>query len=125
MAPIPQKTARPRFLKTTSVETWVFLALLLSISLAGFNSGNNLLYLISGVMLGSVLISLVAGRVNLSRLDVRRRLPPRAFAGYPFKMRLELANNKRAYKSFAVSWRKRRASKGLRFLCRSKTGGNK
>lgn len=123
MAPIPQKTARPRFLKTTSVETWVFLALLLLISLAGFNSGNNLLYLISGVMLGSVLISLVAGRVNLSRLAVRRRLPPRAFAGYPFKMRLELANNKRAYKSFAVSLEEKAGEQRSSFFVSIKNGG--
>jgi uncharacterized protein (DUF58 family) len=84
-------------------ETFVFFGLLVAIALAGFNSGNNLLYLISGVMIGSILISLIAGRVNLSRLAIRRRIPPYIFAGHPFRANLEVLNNKRLLVSYGVS----------------------
>jgi uncharacterized protein (DUF58 family) len=80
----------------------MFLALLVSIILAGFNSGNNLLYLIACVMLGCVFVSLVAGRINLSRLEVRRRLPTYVFAGHPFRTRLEIFNNKKLFHSFGI-----------------------
>jgi len=64
----------------------IFLALLLSIAMAGFNSGNNLLFLISGVMLGALFVSYAAGRINISRLEARRSLPRYAFAGHPFRV---------------------------------------
>jgi len=101
LAPSSPKSSRP--MKTTSRETLVFLLLLVSIATAGFNSGNNLLYLISGVMLGGLLVSYGAGRINLSRLKARRLLPKRAFAGHPFRIVLEVSNGKRFQKSFGIS----------------------
>ncbi len=103
MTPSSHKISRSRFLSTMSGETLAFLALLVSIILAGFNSGNNLLYLIACVMLGSVFVSLVAGRVNLSRLEVRRRLPTYVFAGHPFRTRLEIFNKKKHFHSFGIN----------------------
>lgn len=85
--------------------TVVFLLLLVSITMAGFNSGNNLLYLISGVMLGAMLVSLVAGRINISRLTAERRAPRYAFAGHPFRVTLELTNKKKFITSFGISLR--------------------
>ncbi|UCD56331.1 MAG: DUF58 domain-containing protein [Candidatus Hydrogenedentota bacterium] len=102
MASSSHKTQHPRFLKTISGETLIFFALLLSIGLAGFNSGNNLLYLIASVMLGTVFVSLVAGRVNLSRIEARRRVPNYVFAGHPFRVGLEIFNNKRLFDSFGI-----------------------
>ncbi len=84
-------------------ETIIFFALLVSISLAGFNTGNNLHYLIAGVMVGGVLISLVAGRMNLSHLTIRRRLPAYVFAKHPFRANIEISNGKRFLNSFGVS----------------------
>lgn len=103
MTPSFHKTSRSRFLSTMSGETLIFLALLVSIILAGFNSRNNLLYLIAGVMLGSVFVSLIAGHINLLRLEVRRRLPPYVFAGHPFKTRVEIFNHKTFFHSFGIS----------------------
>lgn len=85
-----------------SREAVVFLLLLASIAMAGFNSGNNLLYLISGVMLGAVFISLAAGRMNLSRIRAERTLPKYAFAGHPFRMTIEVANDKKLIRSFGI-----------------------
>ena len=102
MAPISHKASRSRFLKTMSGGTVVFLVVLVSIPLAGFNSGNNLLYLIAGVTMGSIFISLIAGRINLSRIAVRRRLPTYAFAGHPFRMGMEVTNRKRIIRSYGI-----------------------
>ena len=102
MAPDSLKTGRARSLRTMSGETLIFLALLVSIMLAGFNSGNNLLYLIAGIMLGAVLVSLIAGRVNLSRMDVKRRVPAQVLAGHTFAISLEIINNKRFFNSFGI-----------------------
>jgi uncharacterized protein (DUF58 family) len=84
-------------------RTLVFFLLLVSIALAGFNSGNNLLYLISGVMLGAVLVSLVAGRINISGISAERQAPKYVFAGHPFRVTVELTNKKRFYRSFGIS----------------------
>jgi uncharacterized protein (DUF58 family) len=85
--------------------TLVFFLLLVSIAMAGFNSGNNLLYLISGVMLGAVLVSLIAGRINISGISAERRVPNYVFAGHPFRVTLQLTNKKRFFKSFGISLR--------------------
>lgn len=85
-----------------SIPALVFGLLLIAILFAGFNSGNNLLYLIAGVMLASIFVSLIAGRINLSRIDVKRRLPTHAFVGHPFRVRLEIINGKRFFHSFGL-----------------------
>ena len=83
-------------------EALVFLALLASIAMAGFNSGNNLLYLLSGVMLGALILSLVVGRRNLSGIRATRRLPKHAFARRPFTAPIEVTNSKRFSRSFGI-----------------------
>jgi uncharacterized protein (DUF58 family) len=88
-----------------SGETLIFLALLVSITLAGFNSGNNLLYLIAGIMLGGVLVSLIAGRINLSGLAVRRQVPAKVLFGHTFVVSLEVFNSKRFFGSFGIDVR--------------------
>jgi uncharacterized protein (DUF58 family) len=83
-------------------EAVVFLLLLASISMAGFNSGNNLLYLMSGVMLGTLILSFVVGRINLSGIRAERRLPRHAFARRPFRAPVEVTNSKRFLRSFGI-----------------------
>lgn len=85
-----------------SREAVVFLLLLVSIAMAGFNSGNNLLYLISGVMLGAVLVSLAAGSANITGMTAERRLPRYAFADHPFRITIEITNTKRFLGSFGI-----------------------
>ncbi|RJP64124.1 MAG: DUF58 domain-containing protein [Candidatus Abyssobacteria bacterium SURF_17] len=79
-----------------------FFALTAAIFLAGFNSGNNLLYLIAAVMLGGAIVSIIAGRINLAHLDVCRQVPSYLFAGHPFSITVEIANRKRFLDSFGV-----------------------
>jgi uncharacterized protein (DUF58 family) len=85
-----------------SAGTIIFLLLFLSITLAGFNSGNNLLYLMAGVMLAAMVVAGVAGRINISRITVSRRLPPHAFVGQPFKIILEITNRKKRLHSYGI-----------------------
>jgi len=92
-----------RLFSTMSAETIIFLSLFLAIALAGFNSGNNLLYLIAGIMLAGILISFAAGYLNLSRIHVSRRLPIYVFSGQPFKMALEILNRKKLFNSYGIS----------------------
>lgn len=103
MATSVEKDARTRVLKTMSAGTVVFLALLGSILLAGFNSGNNLLFLITGLMLASVFVSLIGGRLNLSRLQADRELPPYIFAGHPFRIGVTVRNHKKVFHSYGVT----------------------
>jgi uncharacterized protein (DUF58 family) len=93
-----------------SRESLVFILLLTSIALAGLNSGNNLLYLVSGVMLGALVVSPIAGWMNMSKIKADRRLPRQAFAGHPFKIIVEISNDKKLLRSFGVSLREEAAA---------------
>lgn len=97
------KSSGSRIFSTLSGETLVFLALFLAIALAGFNSGNNLLYLISGIMLAGILVSLGAGYINLSRISIVRRLPNHVFCGQSFKVALEIVNRKKHFNSYGLT----------------------
>ena len=99
---IPSKLHGFRSGKRLGGDSLLFIILLVLIALAGFNSGNNLLYLIVGVMLGLALISIVAARINISRLNVVRQLPTHAFADRTFITAIEITNKKKLIKSFGI-----------------------
>jgi len=83
--------------------TLIFLILFGAIALAGFNSGNNLLYLIAGIMVSTILISLVTVRLNLSRITVERRLPSYMFANQSFRIVFEVNNRKKRLNSYGIT----------------------
>ncbi len=124
MAPITQKASSYRLQAALSREKVIFVGLLIAITLAGFNSGNNLLYLIAGVMFGIVIVSMVAGQINLSRLEVRRRLPAHVFAGHRFTVSLEIENKKRFFGSFGVKLRGAESERGDLFFVSIKNKGS-
>ncbi len=119
----PSSTKSSSLAKTTSRDTLIYILLLVSIAMAGFNTGNNLLYLVSGVMLCSLLVSYAVGRVNLWRLEARRLLPKYAFAGHPFRMAFEVANKKRVYRSFGLSLDAGTAGREPMFFVSIENGG--
>jgi uncharacterized protein (DUF58 family) len=96
------KVSGVRPARMVSANSLLFIAFTVIIAMAGLNTGNNLLYLIAGVMLGMVLASLIAGRMNLARIAVTRQLPRHAFAHTPFIIRLEIINNKKIWNSFGI-----------------------
>ena len=84
-------------------EGMVYLGGIFVIALAALNTGNNLLFMILGCLLGGVLVSGLLSRLVLSGIDVRLELPEHIFAGRPIMAIAELHNTKQTMPSFSVS----------------------
>ena len=80
---------------TPTREGLWFLALLLGVLAAAVNTGNNLLYVVLACLLALLMVANVLAEVNLRGIDVRRVLPPEAFAESPAAGWLELHNTRR------------------------------
>lgn len=64
-------------------EGWAYLALLGGVMFGAVNTGNNLVYIVLGVLLAMLVIANVLAEWNLRGLRVERRLPAEVFAGTP------------------------------------------
>jgi uncharacterized protein (DUF58 family) len=74
----------------------------LLLGFAAIGTGNNLLYLVLGAMLGFITLSGWLSEQMIRRVEVRRR-PPRAItAGHPARIAYEVRNAKRRLPSLAV-----------------------
>jgi uncharacterized protein (DUF58 family) len=91
----------PRKLKFTR-EGKYFLGITLGVGLAAINTGNNLLYLLLGMMLALIIVSGVMSELSLRTLRVKRRLPTRAQVGRSHLVEIEVYNNKRRIPSYAI-----------------------
>ncbi|MFQ5720564.1 MAG: transglutaminaseTgpA domain-containing protein [Acidobacteriota bacterium] len=78
---------------------------------AAVNTGNNLLYLLFGLLVAALPVSLVMSMLNLVRLAVTVRLPPVPRAGVPFRVELTVRNDRR-----------RLAARSLRLLVVTRRG---
>jgi uncharacterized protein (DUF58 family) len=76
----------PRTLKVTRSGR-VYLALTLGIGLAALNTGNNLLFLVLGLLLSAIVVSGILSERCLRHLRVERLSAAAAFAGEPFAVR--------------------------------------
>src|SRR4051794_16802045 len=83
----------PRTLKVTRSGR-TFLVVTVGVGLGALNTGNNLLYLILGLMLSLIVASSLLSEQCLRDLKVRRILPDAAHAGEPFALRYELTRQK-------------------------------
>jgi uncharacterized protein (DUF58 family) len=91
----------PRKLKLTR-EGKYFIGITLGVGLAAINTGNNLLYLLLGMMLALIIVSGVMSELSLSTLRVKRRLPARAQVGRSHLVEIEVYNNKKRVPSYAI-----------------------
>ena len=91
----------PRKLKFTR-EGKYFLGITLGVGLAAINTGNNLLYLLLGMMLALIIVSGVMSELSLNTLRVKRRLPTRAQVGRSHLVEIEVYNNKKRVPSYAI-----------------------
>jgi len=91
----------PRRLRFTR-EGKYFVALTLAIGFAAINTGNNLLYLLLGMMMSLIVGSGVLSELSLQKLTVERRPPDRIFAGSPFLMGIALCNPRKRLPSFSI-----------------------
>jgi uncharacterized protein (DUF58 family) len=91
----------PRKLRFTR-EGKVFIGVTIGVGFAAVNTGNNLLYLVLGLLLSLVILSGVLSEIALVGLAFRRRLPRRAFAGQSALIEIEVHNTKRWAPSYSI-----------------------
>jgi uncharacterized protein (DUF58 family) len=114
-APVPEEGPRPRSawrrffgrlrpprkLKFTR-EGKYFLGITLGVGFAAINTGNNLLYLLLGMLLSLIVLSGVMSELSLRDLNVIRRLPARAQVGRAHLVEIEVYNRKKRIPSYAI-----------------------
>ncbi len=93
--------ALPRRLVLTR-EGKLFILLTVGIGFAAINSGNNLLYLVFGLLLSLILVSGLLSEANLRGLTALRHPAPQLEAGTPSLAAVTLTNPKRRLPSYGV-----------------------
>src|SRR5262249_25632423 len=91
----------PRRLKFTR-EGKFFVGITLGVGFAAINTGNNLLYLLLGMLLALIIVSGLMSELSLRDLTVVRRLPLRAQVGRPHLVEIEVFNHKATVPSYAI-----------------------
>src|SRR5439155_1007210 len=81
----------PRRLQFTR-EGKYFVGITIGVGFAAINTGNNLLYLLLGMMLSLIIASGIMSEVSLRGLKVVRQPPSRLHARRPFLMGIGLSN---------------------------------
>src|SRR3984885_2680245 len=94
-------TRAPRKLKLTR-EGKYYLGITLGVGFAAINTGNNLLYLLLGMLLSLIVVSGVMSEMSLRQLTVKRRLPLRAQVGRAHLVEIEVFNHKGRVPSYAI-----------------------
>jgi uncharacterized protein (DUF58 family) len=100
-APEGKRSRDQRGLRFTR-EGRLFVLITLGVGAAAVNTGNNLLYLVLGLMLSLIILSGVLSDLVLWWVRVRRSLPGRVFAKSPCVIELALSNQKRWLPSFSI-----------------------
>lgn len=91
----------PRKLRFTR-EGKYFVLITFGVGVAAINTGNNLLYLVLGMLLALIIVSGLMSEFSLRNLTVTRRLPSRAQAGRSHLVEIEVFNRKRKFPSYAI-----------------------
>lgn len=102
----PKVPAWRRKLSFTRLGRW-YTALTVGIGLAAINTGNNLLFLVLGLLLASIVVSGILSEQSLKGVRVERRLPSSATAGEPALIGLFAHNRKRRAPSFSLELREK------------------
>ncbi len=96
-----QRLRAARRLKVTR-EGKFFVGITLGVGFAAINTGNNLLYLLLGMLLALIIVSGLMSELSLRDLTVVRRLPLRAQVGRPHLVEIEVFNHKGRVPSYAI-----------------------
>lgn len=91
----------PRRLRFTRAG-WLFTAAALAVGVAAIPTGNNLLFLLLGAMLGFIAVSGWLSEQTIRGLTVRRRLSHGFVAGRPARIPYAIRNDKRRVPSFSI-----------------------
>jgi len=100
--PSEKKRKRARRRGRLTREGKLFVLVTVGVGIAAVNTGNNLLYLMLGLMLSILLLSMVLSELALHRVRVARRLPERAFADTTCLVEIALSNDKRRMPSYSL-----------------------
>ncbi|MCA1825712.1 MAG: DUF58 domain-containing protein [Myxococcales bacterium] len=95
-----------RRLKTTKLGWW-FIGMTFGIGVAAINTGNNLLFLVLGMLLASIIVSGILSEQSLRAVRIERRLPAGASAGQPALVGLVARNGKKRAPSFSLELREK------------------
>ncbi|MBD3307208.1 DUF58 domain-containing protein [candidate division KSB3 bacterium] len=91
----------PRTLHITKAG-WKFLGLTVIVGLAAINTGNNLLYLVFGLMLSFITVSGILSELMLRHVSLTRTFPQHIFARQRVPVQITLTNRKRRLSSFSL-----------------------
>jgi uncharacterized protein (DUF58 family) len=86
-------------------EGWYYLLVMAFIVGGAMLREVNLLYILAGMMLGAFLVNARVASLSLKKLDVRRRMPERVFAGEKFTVALLAENQRPWFASWAIAAR--------------------
>ena len=89
--------------RSPTKEGWWFLFATLGLGFAAINTGNNLLYLLLSMLLGTIVVSGVLSEQCLRRLRLHRAAPREIFAGTPAAVGCLLHNGKRVLASYSLT----------------------
>ena len=108
--------AVPYLARRTALERWilkieyeftreglVYLGIIVIITVAALNTGNNLLFMILACLLAGILVSGIVSQIVLTGLELELELPEHLFADLPATLLLTLRNLKWAFPSFSIS----------------------
>ncbi len=100
---MPWRRSRSDGFHITKVGLW-FLIFLLVVIVGATNTGNNGLYLVLAVMGSAVVVSDVAGRLNVRGLRVALTGPAEIFANSPSHLTVSVANSGRWLPRWLLAW---------------------
>lgn len=95
-----RRRSRRKFRLTREGRAFLFVTV--GVGLAAVNTANNLLYLVLGLLLSLLLVSGVLSDLALWKLQIKRTLPTRLFAGRRSLIDIALLNEKRWLSSVSV-----------------------
>jgi len=94
-----------------------------AVGFAAINTGNNLLYLLLGAMLGFIAISSWLSEQVIGKIRVRRKAPRGVTVGNPVRIRYQVSNQRRRMAAFALEIGEE-GLPGQAFIPFLKPGGN-
>lgn len=83
-------------------EGWFYLLFTLAVGVAAINTGNNLLYLVLGLLVSVLLLSAFLSETVLAKLRIERELPPYGVVGQPLRVGVVVENRKRRLASHSL-----------------------
>ncbi len=80
----------------------IFIGLLVIVSFAAWNTGNNLLFIVLSFLLSSLFVGFFFGSLCIRKLDIKMRFPETIFADEPTQIIVILGNRKFIFPTFSV-----------------------